>query len=367
MPLSCGGNTVFLTNVRDIMIAVKKGVYESNMKRIKPEEMLMGAEVRTLALFVKYKLAEAERRKKSLGWELSCEFKTKEPADAPPHHIGKGMYIFRRGDVIYEYGCEEVQVQLRDVPQCYRDFPIIDKKGKKFLSASNRMIIENSAEEVCVPHFTRMVKGEKSWYRVGPGVRVAETPRQEMGFSPKHSDDEVGLYTEAEETDFDHLQGLAGYTDQVTKKVAQAVCQSDNTCVLKSLPGAPSYNLAYLEDSIEDLANLTPWEYFMKVAGTPMYTAYKDVGAAGGWITVIQWLVWIIRLLRKAWRACRGKGINQAHYDPEGLKAEALALSELMGPGAPTLEIKQSKKRKHLVRYIRGQNDDSDGAEYVQK
>ena len=61
------------------------------MKLIKPEEMLMGAEVRTLALFVKYKLAEAERRKKSLGWELSCEFKTKE----------------------------EVQVQLANLPHCY--------------------------------------------------------------------------------------------------------------------------------------------------------------------------------------------------------------------------------------------------------
>ena len=94
--------------------------------------MLMGAEVRTLALFVKYKLAEAERRKKSLGWELSCEFKTKEPADAQPHHIGNGIYIFRRGDVIYEYGCEEVQVQLRNVPQCYRDFLIMEKKGRSF-------------------------------------------------------------------------------------------------------------------------------------------------------------------------------------------------------------------------------------------
>ena len=85
-------------------------------------------------------------------------------------------------------------------------------------------------------------------HRVGPGVRIAETPRQEMGFTPKHSDDEVGLYTEAEENDFDHLQGLTGNTDQVTKKVAQAVCQADNTCALKSLPGAPAYNLAYLEE-----------------------------------------------------------------------------------------------------------------------
>ena len=97
-----------------------------------------------------------------------------------------------------------------------------------------------------------------------------------------------------------------------------------------------------------------------------MYTCYKDIGAAGGWIMVIQWLVWIIQLLRKAWRACRGKGINQAHFDPEGRKAEALALAELMGPGAAIPEVKRSKKRKQLVRYIRGQDDESDGAEYVQ-
>ena len=47
------------------------------MKSIKSEEMLMGAEVRLLALFVKNKLAEVESRNNSLGWELSCEFKTK--------------------------------------------------------------------------------------------------------------------------------------------------------------------------------------------------------------------------------------------------------------------------------------------------
>ena len=87
-------------------------------------------------------------------------------------------------------------------------------------------------------------------------------------------------------------QGLAGYTDQVTKKVAQAVCQANSACELKSLPGASSYNLAYLEESMEYLANLTPWDYFMKVAGTPMYKCYQDIGAAAGWIIVIQWLVW---------------------------------------------------------------------------
>ena len=67
---------------------------------------------------------------------------------------------------------------------------------------------------------------------------------------------------------------------------------------------------------------------------------------------MIQWLVWIIRLLQKAWRACRGKGINQAHFDPKGWKAEALA--ELMGRGAVIPEVKRVKKKKQLVRFIRG-------------
>ena len=53
----------------------------------------------------------------------------------------------------------------------------MEKKGKKFLSAVNQMLIDNLAEEVCVPHFTRMVRGEKNWYRVGPGVKIAETHR----------------------------------------------------------------------------------------------------------------------------------------------------------------------------------------------
>ena len=84
----------------------------------------------------------------------------------------------------------------------------------------------------------------------------------------------------------------------MTKKVAQAVCQADNTCALKSLPGAPAYNLAYLEESMENVANLNPWDCFMKVAGTLLYKAY--IGAAGGWITVIQWLIWLIRVIQRA-------------------------------------------------------------------
>ena len=43
----CTFDTVFLTNVRDVLLAVNKEAYRPSMKLIKPEEMLMGAEVRT--------------------------------------------------------------------------------------------------------------------------------------------------------------------------------------------------------------------------------------------------------------------------------------------------------------------------------
>ena len=145
-----------------------------------------------------------------------------------------------------------------------------------------------------------MGKKGKNWYKVEPGVRRTGTPRQERGFSPTHSDDEVGLYTEAEENDFDHLQGLAGYTDQGTKKETQAVCQADNKWVLKLVPGAPACNLAYLKESRENVANLNSWECFMKGAGTQLYRAY--IGAAGGWITMIQWLGWLIPVIRRTRR-----------------------------------------------------------------
>ena len=59
---------------------------------------------------------------------------------------------------------------------------------------------------------------------------------------------------------------------------------------------------------------------------------------------------------------CRGKRINQTRYDdPETQKA----LAELMGPGPPTPEVKRIKKNK--VWYTKGNSDESDGAEYVQK
>ena len=158
----------------------------------------------------------------------------------------------------------------------------------------------------------------------------------------------------------------------MTKKVAQSVCHADNTCVLKSLPGAPAYNLAYLEESVESMANLNSWDYFMKVAGSPIYKVYKDVGSAGGWIILIQWGIWVLQTLWRTWKALRGSGINRDRQDPEGFRTEAAqaALAELMGPGPDrSPEKKKKPKRKHQqqMRYTKRDGNESDECEYVQK
>ena len=86
----------------------------------------------------------------------------------------------------------------------------------------------------------------------------------------------------------------------------------------------------------------------------------------GGGNTVFQTNVRDIRLAGK-------KGVDQSSMKPEERLMGALqglagyALAELMGPRADTPEAKRLKKRKQLVHYIRGQDEESDGVEYVQK
>ena len=66
------------------------------------------------------------------------------------------------------------------------------------------------------------------------------------------------------------------------RKVAQSVCQADNSWDFKPLPGA-------LPKSKPELANLGPWDYFLDVMGTPEYNICLGIGMRGGWITAVQY------------------------------------------------------------------------------
>ncbi len=51
----------------------------------------------------------------------------KEPGLASPHRVENDKFLFRRADVIYQYMCKKVIVELTDSDNCYVCF-----NGNKF-------------------------------------------------------------------------------------------------------------------------------------------------------------------------------------------------------------------------------------------
>ena len=105
--------------------------------KIDPLDVSYAAEIRSLSLFLRYKLEIMEGSKNSLGAQIICETSTKEPGEAPPHRIGNGLYLFRRGDISYQYSCKPKTVEQRETELCYSDAPIHSVGKYKFMSLSN--------------------------------------------------------------------------------------------------------------------------------------------------------------------------------------------------------------------------------------
>ena len=69
-----------------------------------------------------------EGQKNYLGIQMSCEANVKEPSEAPPHHLGGGIFVFKRGEIVYQYSCTQVTVKLLEKELCYLDIPIQQEK-----------------------------------------------------------------------------------------------------------------------------------------------------------------------------------------------------------------------------------------------
>ena len=177
LPLSCGGGMAHCTNVKDILL-LKDNVKVNKLLDIKAQDVSNTAELRSLALCLKYKLDWAEERRSAIGEKMSCQVKVQEPSDAPPHHLGAGVFVSKRSEVMYQYNCEKVNVKLLEKDTCFTDIPIQTYKQYKFLSLANRMLLTSSTAESCTPNFSCALKGMDGWIRVGPGLRVIPLPRQ---------------------------------------------------------------------------------------------------------------------------------------------------------------------------------------------
>ena len=353
LPTSCGGGRVLSTNVQDIMIMRNDQSKNHKLQKIKAEDVLYAAEIRSLALYLRFKLELIEGSRTELGKQISCEENVKEPAEAPPHRIEAGRFVFRRGDGVYEYNCQEVVVGLKNSEKCYNNVPIEPLKGYKFINLANRMLTTESAEEPCTPNFSRLVQGMEGWIRVGPELRIVPAPRSEVNskFSLSHHEDELGLYTEAEERDFDHISNLRGYTDQVTSSLVHAICTADDECDLNRLPGSPSYSLTNLERETATLIELGPWEYFLTKILAPILQALHLVAAGGGLITACTWAVWAGKAaIRTGWICCGCCKVEEprARFSPEmlvELMGDSMSLPHRNPPGG----ARYSKKEERVL------------------
>ena len=211
-----------------------------------------------------------EGRKEALGKSVVCALNVKEPGLAAPHRVENDTFLFRRSDVIYQYMCKKVIVELVEANGCFQGAPIKQVGKYKFINLANRMLQQESAREPCVENFPRVIRGTDSWIRFGPKVKTVAPPRSEEhgNIVLSHHADEVGLYTEQEERDFEHISGLLHYKEQVTGTLVHAVCSQDYECELNSLSGSPWYSLSKLEKETVEFVELGPWDYFLvKILG----------------------------------------------------------------------------------------------------
>ena len=120
-----------------------------------------------------------------------------------------------------------------------------------------------------------------------------------------HHADDVGLYMEQEEHDFEHISGLLHYKEQVTGTLVHAVCSQDDECELNPLPGSLLYSLSKLEKETVEFVELGPWDYFLvKILG-PIWMGVSFVGICGGLITAFQHGVWAVRSGAWVCRSCK--------------------------------------------------------------
>ena len=180
--MGCGGHQVYITNAQDIYLLKIAENTAVKLNPINPEELSNASEVLSLALFLRYKLELRDEQRNNLRVQMSYEANVREPSEAPPHHLGCKIFVFKQVKVVYHYSCQKMIVKLLEVEHCFSDIPKHQIKKYKFLSIARCIMITSSAKEPCV----------KGWIKIGSKLRSIPHPQSE----PKNTLT-LGFYTVA--------------------------------------------------------------------------------------------------------------------------------------------------------------------------
>ena len=202
-----------------------------------------------------------------------------------------------------------------------------------------------------MPHFSKAMQGIKNWIKIGPKLRSIPPPRLETKETAQtHHEDELGLHTQAEEQDFDHVAGLAYYMAQVQQRIVHAVCKNDEICDLNPLPGSPSYSSTNLEQEAEDFITLGAWNFFLKKVWEPVWYAIRVYATIGGCITTTQWAFWVLGVMKKGLGKCCKSPVAENRF------SESMLL-ELMGDSH---HMSSASARKGVVRFTKRKGSDGE-------
>ena len=154
LPIPCGGHRAFSTNVKDIvLVRSSKLTEETKVERIQAQNVSYSAEIRSLSLFLRFKLEVIEGHKEALDKSVVCALNVKEPGLAAPHRVAIDTFLFRRSDVVYQYICKKVVVELIEADRCFQGAPIKQVGKYKLINLENRMLQQDSPSEPCVQNF----------------------------------------------------------------------------------------------------------------------------------------------------------------------------------------------------------------------
>ena len=157
---------------------------ESKIEKIRAQDVSYAAEIRSLSLFLRFKLEVVEGRKDALGKSVVCALNVKEPGLAAPHRVENDTFLFCRSDVIYQYTCKKVIVELVESESCFQGAPLKQVGKYKFMNLDNRMLQQDSPRGPCIQNFPRVLRGIDSWIRFGPKVKGVPPPRAARQPSP---------------------------------------------------------------------------------------------------------------------------------------------------------------------------------------
>ena len=93
---------------------------------------------------LRFKLEVIEGHKEALGKSVVCAFNVKKPGLAAPHRVENDTFLFRRLDVIYQYTCKKVIVELVESEFCFQGAPIKQVGKYKFINLENRILQQES-------------------------------------------------------------------------------------------------------------------------------------------------------------------------------------------------------------------------------